>query len=175
MQKEQYDFLIRGLLAEDIQLLATTFCFPWSTFEVTLEKWRRYYEEQKDQLRTVCVIQKGDQLVGYGSLIYTPEYAHFKTSSIPEVSDVWIASHERKKGLGARLISFLEKVAKERGFTEVGIAVGLYGDYGQAQRLYCKLGYLPDGQGITYKGVSVVPGENYPVDDDLVLWLTKTL
>jgi len=37
------------------------------------------------------------------------------------------------------------------------------------------MGYQPDGNGITYKGAWVVPGEQYPVDDDLLFWLTKTL
>jgi hypothetical protein len=37
------------------------------------------------------------------------------------------------------------------------------------------MGYAPDGHGVTYKCTSVVPGETYPVDDDLIFWLTKPL
>ena len=55
----------------------------------------------------------------------------------------------------------------------VGIGVGLYPDYGSAQRLYIKRGYIPDGRGATYNNESVVAGKAYPVDDDLLLWLTK--
>jgi hypothetical protein len=41
--------------------------------------------------------------------------------------------------------------------------------------LYVHLGYVPDGQGMTYKGEQVVPGDSYPVDDDLLIWLKKDL
>lgn len=67
-----------------------------------------------------------------------------------------------------------KKLALKDGFGEVGIGVGLYQDYGAAQRLYFRLGYSPDGRGITYKCKSVTPGESYPVDD-LILWLRKKL
>lgn len=57
----------------------------------------------------------------------------------------------------------------------IGIGVGLYADYGAAQRLYPKLGYRPDGRGITYREHPVAPGSSVPVDDDLVLWMTRRL
>ena len=40
----------------------------------------------------------------------------------------------------------------------VGIGVGLYPDYGSAQRLYIKRGYLPDGHGATYNYESNMGG-----------------
>ena len=51
--------------------------------------------------------------------------------------------------------------------------MGLYKDYGPAQKLYSKLGYSPDGNGITYKGQPAIAGQSYVLDDDLILWLTK--
>lgn len=44
-----------------------------------------------------------------------------------------------------------------------------------AQKLYCKLGYISDRNGITYKNEYVIAGKEYPVDDDLILWLIKKL
>jgi hypothetical protein len=32
-----------------------------------------------------------------------------------------------------------------------------------------------DGNGITYKGQPTVPGQTYPLDDDLIFWLVKAL
>jgi len=58
-------------------------------------------------------------------------------------------------------------------YKQIGIGVGLYKDYGCAQKLYVHLGYVPDGYGVTYKYQPVVPGNSYPVDDDLVIWLKK--
>lgn len=59
--------------------------------------------------------------------------------------------------------------------TQVGIGVGLTPDYGNAQRLYVKCGYIPDGNGVTYQYQSVKWGVKYKVDDDLVLWFIKEL
>ncbi len=57
----------------------------------------------------------------------------------------------------------------------VGLGVGLYKDYGNAQRLYFKLGYCPDGNGISYNYETVPQGNSVPVDDDLCLWLIKNI
>ncbi|MNJ05092.1 hypothetical protein D3C73_1662000 [compost metagenome] len=51
--------------------------------------------------------------------------------------------------------------------------MGLYYDYGNAQRLYAKRGYIPDGQGIISEGNQVEPGSSVFVGDDLALWLIK--
>jgi GNAT superfamily N-acetyltransferase len=113
--------------------------------------------------------------VGYGHLLLSSEYPSFRQNNIPEICDVWIFEEHRKKGMATRLIAHLEQLAKQQGYDVAGLGVGLYRDYGSAQRLYFWLGYKPDGFGITYKHNAVIPGEAYPVDDDLLLWLTKSL
>lgn len=57
----------------------------------------------------------------------------------------------------------------------IGIGVGLYADYGDAQQLYIKRGYMPDGLGITYNYQPIDPGSMIRLDDALVLWFTKEL
>lgn len=57
----------------------------------------------------------------------------------------------------------------------IGFGVGLTADYGSAQRLYIHLRYVPDGKGIYYKYHAIKYSELVPVDDDLVLYLTKSL
>lgn len=66
-------------------------------------------------------------------------------------------------------------MARKEGYQEVGIGVGLYKDYGTAQRLYVQMGYIPDGMGVTYKSSYITPREQYPVDDDLIFWMKKSL
>jgi hypothetical protein len=76
------------------------------------------------------------------------------------------------------LLDIAEKEAATKSEV-VGIGVGLYagedGGYGSAQRLYVKRGYIPDGKGVTYNYQHTIPGNSYPLDDDLVLWFTKKL
>lgn len=166
---------LRDMRPEDITVLAHVFCFDWTTRQDSLEKWQRYYGEQQYNMRKIYIVERKDHPIGYGTLLYQSEYPHFKDAGIPEINDVWISSHERGRGLGSILITHLEDNAKSRGFQVIGIGVGLYADYGAAQRLYVKLGYIPDGKGITYNYLPVCPGEKYPVDDALVLWLIKSL
>jgi hypothetical protein len=54
-----------------------------------------------------------------------------------------------------------------------GIGVGLYADYGAAQRLYVKRGYIPDGRGASWRDRPVLGGETVVADDDLALYFTK--
>ncbi|WP_068466649.1 GNAT family N-acetyltransferase [Candidatus Protochlamydia phocaeensis] len=165
--------IIRPMHAIDIKVIAIDRCPPWTTVQETRKKWNAYYKEQQSAIRTIGIIEQNSEIVGYGSLLLKSQYPYFY--GIPEIHDVWIYKEYRERGLGSRLINWLEALAKEKGYKEIGIGVGLYADYGAAQRLYVRLGYLPDGHGITYKYQSTVPGEPYPLDDDLILWLKKDL
>jgi hypothetical protein len=48
-------------------------------------------------------------------------------------------------------------------------------DYGAAQHLYVRRGYLPDGRGLHYADRSLSYGDTVTVDDALVLNFTKRL
>ena len=167
------DVLIRPMTAADIKNISNHFCPPWSTTQKMTQLLETFYEEQKNKIRTVGILEKDKQILGYGSLLRKSPYPHF--SKIPEISTLWIDDKYRRQGLGKRLILWLEELARDEGYTQVGLGVGLYQDYGPAQKLYSKLGYVPDGYGITYKHKTVTPGEKYPVDDELLIWLVKTL
>lgn len=170
----QADCNIRPLRQQDIEVLGELY-FPWSSREETVTKWTRYLDEQQKGTRTACIIEQQDKIVGYGHLLLASEYPPFKNNGIPEIHDVWIFEEERNKGFGSMLIRHLEQLAKKNECQKIGIGVGLYRDYGPAQKLYFQMGYCPDGEGISYQCTSVVPGEKYPVDDDLILWLLKRL
>jgi GNAT superfamily N-acetyltransferase len=164
---------IRPMSESDIAMIAIDHCPPWSTVQETKERWSKYYHEQQENIRTVGVIEQGQEILGYGSLFLKSSYPHF--SNVPEINDVWIYEEYRSRGLGTKLINWLEELAKKKGYKEIGIGFGLYADYGAAQKLYFRLGYAPDGHGVTYKYQPTIPGESYPLDDELILWLKKDL
>lgn len=166
---------VRLLEKDDIQALVNRFCFPWSSVQATTEKWTRYFEEYQKKIRTVYVIEKEAELIGYASLLHVSEYPAFKQAGIPEIHDVWIAKESRMKGYGKMLILHLEQSARLENYEKIGLGVGLYADYGAAQRLYTQLGYIPDGQGISCNYQPTIPGEVYPLDDALILWMTKNI
>ncbi len=167
--------VIRPLIETDIPKIVSRYSFPWSTQEDTQILWDSYYQEQNDGIRTVVVIEENQEILGYGSLLRKSECPFFVQKNIPEINAIWIDEDHRKKGLATALVKWLEKLACQEGYPQIGIGVGLYKDYGPAQKLYFKLGYSPEGNGITYKGESTIPGESYLLDDDLIFWLTKDL
>lgn len=167
--------LIRPMNACDIAKIVSRYSFPWSTPEKTKTLWETYYREQQDNIRTVAVIEKDNEILGYGSLLRQSECSFFMSKNIPEINAIWIDENHRRQGLGKALIKWIEDLASQEGYGQIGIGVGLYQDYGPAQRLYFQLGYVPDGNGITYKGQPTIPGQTYPLDDDLIFWLMKAL
>ena len=164
---------LRPVCDMDAETIAVHYCPPWSTPTEIREKWNRCHQEHQSGIRVVAVLEMDQEILGYGSLLLKSEYPHFL--NIPEINDVWIYEKHRGHGLGTLLITWLEDVARKKGYKEIGIGVGLYADYGRAQKLYFHLGYTPDGHGVTHKCQPVIPGESYPFDDDLILWLKKPI
>lgn len=131
--------------------------------------------EQKAGTRHVFVGVVDEQDVGYCILNWQPKYRPFLRLGIPEIQDLYIIPDFRQRGFAEMLISFCEGKARARAIGRIGIGVGLHSSYGPAQRLYFKLGYGPDGQGINYDRRICEYGEIRPVDDDLCLMLLKDL
>lgn len=136
--------------------------------------YQRYLKEQENNDRCIWVAFKDNTFLGYITLKWQSDYPSFKTQNIPEINDFNVLPEFRRQGIGTHLLGLAEAEAQKRS-PYVGLGVGLYADYGAAQKLYVKRGYVPDGLGVTYKYQSVVPGKEYPIDDDLILWFVKKL
>jgi GNAT superfamily N-acetyltransferase len=137
--------------------------------------WALYLADQAAGRRLVVIAWEGARPVGYGNLLWAPGYAPFRAEGIPEINNLGVDVKVRNRGVCTALIRHFEDRARTAGKPVMGIGVGLYPDYGPAQRLYTKLGYRPDGRGIAYAERTLAPMETVRLDDDLVLWLTKPL
>ncbi len=156
-----------------------------SAFQEMLEKRRffggdklyyeRCFERQSLHELEVVVSLFDSMAIGYVILNWQPKYAYFKKLELPEIQDLNVIPEYRRRGVGQALIEFCERLAIEKGYDEVGIGVGLDSSYGAAQRIYARLGYIPDGQGISYDRKQVTAGEFRPIDDNLCLMMTKKL
>jgi len=136
-------------------------------------KWKRYWKEHLAGYRVTLVALAEEEPVGYGSLLRQSAYRPFSEARIPEINDLAVARAHRRRGIGRSLIFALERCAVDWGCREVGLGVGLYADYGAAQRLYVRLGYVPDGAGITHDNRPIPAGVTFRLDDEAVLWLTR--
>jgi ribosomal protein S18 acetylase RimI-like enzyme len=163
---------IRPFLSDDIELIVDHFAKhgwhkPTSTFET-------YWREQTNNERLIWLAFYKQQFAGYITLKWNSPYSPFKKYNIPEIMDLNVLPPYRGKGIGFALLKTAEREAGKQ-HDVVGLGVGLYRDYGSAQKLYVRNGYMPDGLGVTYQYQTVEPGANVCLDDDLVLWFTKKL
>lgn len=137
--------------------------------------YEAYLKEQSNSVRSVIVAKKNGKFCGYVTIKWKSDYDSFAQKNIPEISDLNVLPLCRKHGMGTALIKACEAMAHERGYPCIGLGVGMTADYGDAQRLYVRLGYVPDGLGLHYKCGSLKYGNQVTVDDDLVLFLTKDI
>lgn len=170
------DVLVRPLSQADIRIMTEAFSLIGWNKPVSL--FDSYLKEAEASERLIWVAFLHDGFAGYITLKWDSQYPSFKEQNIPEIMDLNVLPHARKIGIGSLLLDRAEKEAATRRDT-IGIGVGLYagedGGYGHAQRLYVKRGYRPDGNGVTYHYQSTIPGNSYPLDDNLILWFTKKL
>lgn len=135
----------------------------------------RCLQEQEGGKRAVFLAERDGLAAGYTIYNRRPQYALYKRLEIPEIQDLNVLPEYRREGIGTALIRHCEDLAQQEGHRHIGISVGLYKDYGAAQRLYTRLGYIPDGNGVTYDREAVTAGELRPVDDNLCLMMVKNL
>ncbi len=145
-------FELRELQAADVPRVAATDGGP--AWHGGVEKWNQRLADQTAGLRLVLLAADASNVFGYGSLLWASGYPPFREAGIPEINDVVVAEGHRGQGVGTQLIHALEERARAAGCAKIGIGVGLYRDYGSAQRLYIRLGYVPDGNGIAYAGLA---------------------
>jgi GNAT superfamily N-acetyltransferase len=140
--------LIRKMQGRDIEKLIAL--FP----EKPEAQFDNYYIEHLQEKRVVLVACEKDDdgqysYFGYVTLLRESGYTQFWRRNIPEIVDLNVVEAARKQGIGSALIAACEDVAHEKGHTSIGISVEQSPDYADANRLYPKLGYKPDGFGIT--------------------------
>lgn len=133
-----------------------------------------YLDQQASDARPVLVARLKGMFAGYLTVVWVPDYLPFREAGIPEIQDFNVLPHFRRQGIGTALMDAAETLIATRSNT-AGIGVGLYPDYGPAQRLYVLRGYVPDGRGVAWNAVLAKPMQQVVVDDDLALYFTRDL
>lgn len=136
--------------------------------------YEKYIVEQNNGERVTCIAEVNGIFAGYVNVIWKSHYPAFRENNIPEVNDFNVLIKFQRLGIGTKLMDQAEEIISERS-SVAGIGVGLFSDYGNAQVLYVKRGYVPDGKGI-YSGQGyILCGDHIVVDHDTALYLTKRL
>jgi GNAT superfamily N-acetyltransferase len=147
--------------------------------QMRTSKGQGYFEKSLElqtlEEREVFLAFYEGTLAGYVMLSYQPKYAYYRAYNMPEIQDLNVIPSLRQRGIGQFMVTFCEQHARERGYSKIGIGVGLTASYGAAQRLYVRMGYIPDGLGVTYDRQTVTHGEFRPFDDEISLMMEKEL
>lgn len=166
------NLLIRPATETDPERISAAFAAQG--WDKPAAQYRRYLQEQSDGLRAVFVAEYAGEFAGYITLVWLSDYPAFRQRNIPEIADLNVLKRYQRRRIASALLDAAEKRAAERSLV-VGLGVGLTGDYGPAQRLYVRRGYVPDASGAWSRGKALKRGDQLQVDDDLVLYLTRPL
>jgi ribosomal protein S18 acetylase RimI-like enzyme len=137
--------------------------------------FNKCFQKQAGKELDIFVVKGNKKIIAYALLNYYPKYKLFSKLGIPEIQDLKVLREFRRKGVGTHLVRHCIEYAKNKGNNLIGISVGLHSAFGPAQRLYCKLGFVPDGHGISYDRVNVSAGDIRPIDDELCLMMIKEI
>lgn len=139
------EIAIRPLQETDIAPIVETF----AEWHKRPEQYQRYFAELQCHSRTVLVARHGGKVVGYVTLVWASGYAHFRRQDIPEIVDLNVITEYQRQGIGTCLIQAVEQIARQHSKPRIGISVEQSPIYVAANGLYPKLGYTPDGNGLT--------------------------
>lgn len=163
---------IRKLKGSDCEVISQA--FKNQGWEKRVEQYQKYLKEQEVRVRDVLIALINGNFAGYLTIMWKSNYPYFRENQIPEIVDLNVLKKFQKMGVASTLMDFAEKMVSKKSKI-IGIGVGLSGDYGNAQRLYVKRGYVPDGLGISQNEKYPEWGETVKIDDNLVLCFTKEL
>lgn len=164
--------IIRSMKPEDSQVFYDTYLsYDWHP---DIETYETYYKEQKEGQRKVFIAEYEGEVCGLCTLVLNPTEGPWVGMGYPEIVDLGVFFHIHNKGIGNKLLDVAEQEAAKISDT-VFLAVGVHSGYGPAQRIYVKRGYLPDGSGVWYQGKQLEQYAPCVNDDDLLLFMSKTL
>ena len=169
---EDKEIKIRDMEAADVPVIvAEEIAQGWNASADKYEMRLRHREEMN---ATVLVAEYLGQVAGYINVYPNSPWGAFAKQGYPEIVDFGVLEKYRRRGIGGKLMDAAEKIASEYSDT-VYLGVGLHSGYGSAQRMYVKRGYIPDGSGVWYQEGVCEPYGECRNDDDLVLYLSKSL
>ena len=114
------------------------------------------------------------EIAGYVYLYYQCKWGGLGGLGYPGVVDLSVIEKFRRRGIGNLLMDVVEQIASECSDL-VYLDVGLNSEFGSAQRLYAKRGYIPDGKGCYYEEKVCGTDVWCRNSDDLTLCLVKKL
>ncbi len=167
------DVVVRDMIESDPEIIT----YEEHTQGWTHQKIEKYKQRLKDVADGKCVAlvaeYKGN-IAGYFNVYFNTMCSLLGGKGFPELIDLGVFKKYRNRGIGTVLLQVAEHIAKKYADTVV-IGVGLHRDYGAAQRMYVKNGFVPDGSGLWWQGKPIEPYAELKNDDEVTLYMSKKL
>ncbi len=132
------NYEIRPLAEEEIGLLERNINFDWAASG----KHRERFVKQQGGRAVYLVAWYKNVPVGHALLQWdgsTDEPAASELGQCPDVEDLFVCPNYRSKGIGSLLLDFAESLARQWGYSRIGLGVAI--DNPRAQSLYVRRGY----------------------------------
>lgn len=166
------DLVIRNMIPTDAQTITDgEIAQGW---DQTVEKYNRRLHDQAAGIAIALVAEYHGNVAGYLNVYPDSQWGSFGNQGLPELIDFGVLEKYRNRGIGNKLMDVAEQIAAQYA-DRVYLGVGLHAGYGDAQRMYVKRGYVPDGTGVWYKNTICPPYSECCNDDELVLYMIKSL
>jgi len=163
---------IRALRASDCEAIHQAFVAQG--WKKPAAKYYKYLEFQSKGVRDILVATIDEEFAGYLTINWTSHYPSFEAQGIPEIVDFNVLKKFQRGGIGTALMDEAEsRISRVSPYA--GIGFGVTKDYGAAQILYIKRGYIPDGQGMLLDDQPLPYGVQVEISDSLVFFLLKSL
>jgi GNAT superfamily N-acetyltransferase len=166
------EIILREMTENDPAIIASAFAAQ--EWDKPAGQYVRYLQESRAGRRTNLLADYEGHFAGYVTIVWESDYPPFRQASIPEIVDFNVLIKFRRMKIGTALMDEAERRIALRS-PVAGLGVCLHSDYGAAQVLYARRGYVPDGRGVYCHGLYPKYGEQVRLDDDLTLFLIKQL
>lgn len=143
-------------------------------WDASIDKYMMRLRGRQEKNAVVLAAEYQGDVAGYINIYPESEWGAYAGKGYPEIVDFGVLEKYRRRGIGSKLMDVAEQIAGEYS-EKVCLGVGLHSGYGNAQRMYVKRGYIPDGSGVWYRDKVCEPYEDCCNDDDLVLYFMKEL
>ena len=167
------DIVIRDMVETDPEIIThEEHLQGWTDQKV--EKYTRRLKDVADGKCVSLVAEYKDNVAGYFNVYPNSMGGSFGGKGLPELVDFGVLAKYRRRGIGNALMQVAEDIARRYSDT-VYLGVGINRDYGAAQRLYIKRGFIPDGTGLWWNGKKLDPYADLKNDDEAAIYMSKKL
>lgn len=129
--------------------------------------------QNKQECSALLALYNGE-IAGYVFLYYKCRWGGLANCNLPCIIDLIVFEKYRNNRIATALMDMAERIAKKHN-NRIYLDVCLNSEYGPAQRLYAKRGYVPDGKGVYYQEKVCETNAVCKNDDELTLCLVKEL